>query len=93
MFDLPDYLGCRAVKYWFVCRESVHFLAAALIGGAARLIGLIGASMWVRIGIGVLLLGIIITKEILEDRVSQNRKKTICDVLSWTLGYLAVTAW
>ena len=51
------------------------------------------AGIIARVSIGCLLFGIIVCKEIFEDKETQVRSKTFADVLSWTLGYVLVVVW
>lgn len=98
MTDLPDLLlpyVYRCERQWFWFREQCHFLVAEIVGVCARLFMLAGFETGViaRVLIGCILLDVIVSKEIFEDRVSQLRKKTFTDVLSWVLGYCIIAVW
>jgi len=84
----------RSERQWFWVREVGHFAGGALIGGISQFtkFGGITFSEIVRVWIGCALLGIIVTKEIFEDRETQTRFKTVMDIVSWLLGY-SLTAW
>ena len=75
----------RSDEQWFWVRECFHFTGGVLIGLSSVW------SLWVYVGAGAVLLGVIIYKEVGEDLVTQPRKKTYIDCSAWALGF-AVSA-
>jgi len=74
-------------------REAAHLAGSVMIGAA-----IIGLSQFVsrdiatmiQIWVGTALLLFIVTKEILEDEVSQPRLKTVLDVVFWVAPYTLI---
>jgi hypothetical protein len=95
LFERAIKCGCfwaRTTESHFWCRQIFHFAGGAIVGLAVAFIpGVYG--MVAKVAAGSALFGIIASKEILEDRVSQRRFKTFIDVTSWIVGYLAVVVW
>lgn len=75
-------------KSYFWMRESFHFVGGAIIG----LLTLLVPYWWTTVIIWVVMNGILIWKEVKEDKVSQTRFKTLVDLASWNLG-ISIVAW
>lgn len=76
-------------------REVAHLTGGVIVGIVAQSFTFFGHDIGViaRIWIGLMLFGVIVTKEIIEDSKSQTRLKTYLDAISWIVGFLLVAVW
>ena len=78
----------RNERQYFWLRQSLHFFGGVIVGILSNFF----YGFWVTYAFFGALMGVIIWKEIREDKVSQPRYKTVTDCISWALGFWIV-AW
>lgn len=77
-------------------REAAHITGGIISGCVVQGICLFVSQdigVIVKIWGGLSLFGVIVTKEIMEDCVSQSRLKTVMDVIFWVGPYCGVVLW
>lgn len=77
----------KSERSWFWVKQSWHFAGGVLIG----MFGNLFKPYWITFVLFSFLAGVVIWKEIQEDRVTQGRFKTVVDCCSWILGFWIVS--